>query len=250
VRIRENQRRSRNRKKELIEELQERVQRYERQGVAATLDMQRAARKVAEENLRLRSLLACHGVSQDEVESYLQSFNAGEASIIDAVTPALHQSKIVADHLYEALDAVQSSNRTQCAGQQIVNSSCILPAEDRTREISTTSRATEPTLTDQNQHTATPASGATESHHDTQNGQSTDEFECPNTADCFCPPTLKPHTQPSDSGLEISCERAAAIITEMRGDVDMETIRASLGCAGRIECNVRNSIVLQIMDEG
>jgi hypothetical protein len=212
--------------------------------------MQRAARRVAEENLRLRSLLARYGVLQDEVEFYLQSFNKGEASIIDAVTPALHQSKIVAGRLYEAFGTVPSSNRTQCGGQQIVNSNCVLPAEDRTREISITSRATEPTSTDQNQHMATAASRPAETHYDTRNGQEIDEFECPDTADCFCPPTLKPHTQPSDSGLEISCERAAAIITEMRGDVDMEAIRASLGCAGRKECNVRNSTVLQIMDEG
>ncbi|RMZ73301.1 bzip transcription factor [Pyrenophora seminiperda CCB06] len=77
VRIRENQRRSRNQRKELIHDLQRRVQEYEAKGVAATQDMQRAARKVAEENLRLRSLLASRGVSQSEIVTYLQSFDAG-----------------------------------------------------------------------------------------------------------------------------------------------------------------------------
>jgi DNA polymerase II large subunit len=72
LRIRENQRRSRNRRKELIEELQGRLNEYERKGVEATQDMQRAARKVAQENMRLRSLLARHGVSQEEVEIYLR----------------------------------------------------------------------------------------------------------------------------------------------------------------------------------
>jgi hypothetical protein len=251
VRIRENQRRSRNRKKELIEELQERVQQYERQGIAATLDMQRAARRVTDENLRLRSLLARHGVLQDEVESYLKSFDNGGASINDPIAPAQHASEMAADHSRVTLDAEQAPLRKRWDDQWIVNKNThIPPAENRTREVSTISRATEPILIHQIQHTATPASRPAETHYGTQNDQATDEIECPNTADCFCPPTLKPCTQPSDSGLEISCERAAAIITEMRGDVDMETLRASLGCAGREECSVRNSTVLQIMDEG
>lgn len=36
----------------------------------------------------------------------------------------------------------------------------------------------------------------------------------------------------------------------MRGDGDVDSIRASLGCTSREECIVRNSTVLQIMDEG
>jgi hypothetical protein len=254
VRIRENQRRSRNRKKELIDELQERVHQYERQGVAATLDMQRAARSVAEENRRLRSLLACHGVSQNEVESYLQSFNDGEASMNAAVASPHHQNEMVVNHSRVTLGAAQASNHARCVGQQNVNNSaCIPPAEPRTKEVITTSSysgSTAPLFINQTQQTTKPVSRPPEIHHDIRNGQAIDDMECPNTADCFCPPTTKPQTQPSNSSLEISCERAAAIITEMRGDVDMETIRASLGCAGRTECNVRNSTVLQILDEG
>jgi hypothetical protein len=250
VRIRENQRRSRNRRKELIEDLQKRVLEHERQGVAATQDMQRAARRVADENLRLRSLLARHGVLQDEVESYLRSFHE-EPPGNDAIASAQLQSGTAADHLSVALGTVQSPKHTRLVGHEINNDTNIAPVENRTRGATTTSsrpEATEPIHMNQDQATIS-ASRPTELHNDLQDSQASNDLECPNTTDCFCPPTTKFQLQPLEPGLEISCERAAAIITEMRGDADLESIRASLGCAGRKECNVRNSTVLQIMDE-
>jgi hypothetical protein len=79
-----------------------------------------------------------------------------------------------------------------------------------------------------------------------------EELECPTTSECFCPPTATPKVRSLDNGLEISCETAATIIVEMRGDgnVDIDSVRASLGCKGREKCSVKNSRVLQIMDEG
>lgn len=57
-RVRDNQRRFRTRRAELLNDLQKRVHEYERQGVAATQAMQRAARKVAQDNVRLRTACA------------------------------------------------------------------------------------------------------------------------------------------------------------------------------------------------
>lgn len=70
---RENQRRSRARHRELLEELQGRVRDYERRDAQATLDMQRVAREVAAENAALKGLLAAKGVPPDEVEAHLQA---------------------------------------------------------------------------------------------------------------------------------------------------------------------------------
>ncbi|EAT83278.2 hypothetical protein SNOG_09086 [Parastagonospora nodorum SN15] len=168
LRIRENQRRSRNRRKELIDELQGRIQKYEREGVAATQEMQRAARKVAEENARLRSLLAHHGILQDEVDAFLRSCDEpalpNDASLNTSVPSAQQPGAVPVNALVTAPNEAQFSD----------------------------------------------------------NG----------------------------NGLEISCETAATIIVEMRGDGDVDSIRASLGCTSREECSVRNSTVLQIMDEG
>ncbi|KAL9124623.1 MAG: hypothetical protein Q9217_006062 [Psora testacea] len=54
IRVRNNQRRARARQKEYIQNLETRLQHYERKGVEATIEVQNAARAVAEENARLR----------------------------------------------------------------------------------------------------------------------------------------------------------------------------------------------------
>ncbi|EHK42056.1 hypothetical protein TRIATDRAFT_229475 [Trichoderma atroviride IMI 206040] len=80
IRIRENQRRSRARRKEYVEGMQRKLQDFETKGVAATLEMQQAARDVAIENSRLKMLLAHNGVGVDAVESFLQSFKGQDAA--------------------------------------------------------------------------------------------------------------------------------------------------------------------------
>lgn len=80
VRIRENQRRSRARRKEYVEGMQRKLQDFETKGVDATLEMQQAARDVAIENSRLKMLLAHSGIGMDAVESFLQSFKGQDAA--------------------------------------------------------------------------------------------------------------------------------------------------------------------------
>ncbi|KAI5461662.1 hypothetical protein BGZ63DRAFT_404501 [Mariannaea sp. PMI_226] len=80
IRIRDNQRRSRARHKEYVDGLQRKVQEYERRGIEATLEMQQAARTVALENSRLRILLSHHGIADDEVDKFLQTFPDQAAS--------------------------------------------------------------------------------------------------------------------------------------------------------------------------
>jgi hypothetical protein len=95
-----------------------------------------------------------------------------------------------------------------------------------------------------------PSSRVIDNQHDFENNLRSDDSGCLSTPECFCPPTIKPTTRPPTSGMEISCEAAANIIIEMRGNGDIESVRQSLGCAGREECSVRNSTVMQVMDEG
>jgi len=71
VRIRENQRRSRARRKEYIQELEARLRHCELQGAEASAEIQAAARKVAEENKRLRELLAQRGFGEAKADSYI-----------------------------------------------------------------------------------------------------------------------------------------------------------------------------------
>ncbi len=101
ARIRDNQRRSRARRREYLQDLEQRLRVCELQGVEATTEVQAAARRVAEENRHLRQLLNKQGFSDSYINQYLQTgvvgppnighgqqFNAGEAG---ATVQALNQ---------------------------------------------------------------------------------------------------------------------------------------------------------------
>lgn len=73
ARIRDNQRRSRARRKEYLQELEARLRQCELQGIEASSEIQMVARRVADENKKLRGLLVQHGVGEDTIETYLQT---------------------------------------------------------------------------------------------------------------------------------------------------------------------------------
>ncbi|KAG9232366.1 hypothetical protein BJ875DRAFT_443215 [Amylocarpus encephaloides] len=73
ARIRDNQRRSRARRREYLTELESKLRQCEHLGVEASTDIQLAARRVADENKKLRLLLAQHGIGDDTVDTYLST---------------------------------------------------------------------------------------------------------------------------------------------------------------------------------
>lgn len=77
--IRDNQRRSRARRKEYLQELEARLRQCELQGIEASAEIQHAARRVADENRKLRGLLAQHGIGDDNIDAYLQSSPTNES---------------------------------------------------------------------------------------------------------------------------------------------------------------------------
>ena len=75
MRVRDNQRRSRARRKEYIQELEIRLRHCERSGIQASQELQVAARNVALENVRLRTLLKTHGVAENEIDGCVNAAN-------------------------------------------------------------------------------------------------------------------------------------------------------------------------------
>ncbi|KAK6448510.1 hypothetical protein FP744_10004760 [Trichoderma asperellum] len=71
ARIRDNQRRSRARRREYIAELEQRLRNFELEGVSASSEVQLAARRVAEENRQLRELLHKHGFQDEYIAQFL-----------------------------------------------------------------------------------------------------------------------------------------------------------------------------------
>ncbi|KAF2772881.1 hypothetical protein EJ03DRAFT_348405 [Teratosphaeria nubilosa] len=83
ARIRDNQRRSRARRKEYLQELETRYRQCEQTGVEASAEIQAAARKVAEENRKLRALLMRQGMKDADIDEMLgQDLDAPQPGMV------------------------------------------------------------------------------------------------------------------------------------------------------------------------
>ncbi|KAF2714300.1 hypothetical protein K504DRAFT_456536 [Pleomassaria siparia CBS 279.74] len=177
VRIRNNQRRSRAHKQDHLHTLRERVRKCDHLKLAATVDMQRVAQAVAEENVRLRALLARHGVSDADINQY-----------------------------------AHKSDEPTTLGQSIASNS----DKDISRNKGDISIAADLRV------------------------------NCSSPLDVSA---LVPVGEVSNpSGCETSCDIAASIIAQMRGDGDSQSARLTLGCEGPSSCNIKNTILFQVMD--
>ncbi|KAI4255231.1 MAG: hypothetical protein LQ352_002675 [Teloschistes flavicans] len=264
-RVRDNQRRSRTRRAALLTDLQKRVHEYERQGIAATLEMQRAARKVAQDNIRLWSLLALHGISREEVESHLRSSD-GPSIVPEAHLPNLLWSSV--DRQRRMSEDKQVTSPVRHDPPLILESRYVNAkhTDVNSRVAPPQQQTSTPKLSESEElklgspaRTHVPVQGVVEKENNSQDTSSLDDIShacsdtdpsaCRDSLSCFCAPTPTDESGSASLGLEISCETAARIIAEMRGDGDNESVRASLGCGALEECNVRNTTVLQVMDE-
>ncbi|TLD33548.1 hypothetical protein PspLS_01075 [Pyricularia sp. CBS 133598] len=192
-RVRDSQRASRARKRELVESLRARIAEFERRGVQATLQMQQAARAVAEENMQLRNLLALHGVGQAEIDAFLQ-----RGEVTQAGEFATTHSRAAEPQLAGLPHPIAHSQNL--AGDQAVVDASVVG---------------EPT------QAAGPVSS---------------------DADFAARPLLR-------SILETPCDNATAILVQVRGHESEVSIRKALGCIGPGSCVVRNTKLLQLMEE-
>lgn len=240
IRIRENQKRSRARRKDLIESLQKRVKEYELQGIKATQEMQVAARKVVrenarlgEENARLRALLEVKGVGREDVERWLRGEGcevvgvpASDAAVSESWEDGRGRESLVAGNV--------SGRVSGCVGQKSVvdevNQSC---GEFGARTVTMENSALVPPF--RHREIAPMRFDGVGTAHERLH--------------VLAPQPAPVETGSFSPGLETSCEAATRIIIGMNGDRDMEFVRSSLGCKGRDACSVKNSTVLQIMSD-
>ncbi|WQF83496.1 hypothetical protein CDEST_08510 [Colletotrichum destructivum] len=92
-RIRDNQRRSRARKKEYVLEIEQKLRQCHSKGVEASAEVQQAARHVANENHKLRQLLHTLGLVDEQIEQYIQAGTLNSLAV--ANQPVLHESSSV-----------------------------------------------------------------------------------------------------------------------------------------------------------
>ncbi|POR31064.1 Uncharacterized protein TPAR_08732 [Tolypocladium paradoxum] len=245
---RESQRRSRARRKELIDSLSRQLDEYRRRGVQASLDMQRAARAVFVENQRLRALLALRGASPSDVSQYLSSFpSAGHARMRDARL-ALGRIDLPAaaqNPLPLTPSRIPSTTITRRKAPA-TSSAAALPEQKRSppgiRRSLDAAR---------HQHQAEGEEYCQRpGDEDNQNPEQVWRFmddALPPMSDCFCPPG-PPTTDRRMDMLETPCEAAAAILVELHGQADLGQTRVALGCNGASNCSVKNTTIFRLMD--
>lgn len=246
--------------------------------------MQQAARRVIQENERLRNLLALHGVLREEVDSYLRSFDESGATNCPQATsmkttvpcqsstpdtmpsPASNAVPPTKDSVTESPSVDHLSGRDfEHDGQSLVGeprnvnySSEQYQGKDLTARYweSVPLRGYLPTVSESSSVISQRPGNYSETQDIGRLNTCVHEFIaseksdlCPNDPDCFCPSAFAVEDGSFSPGLETSCETAASIIIEMGGDKDRDLVRASLGCSGSDDCNVKNTTVLQVMGD-
>lgn len=214
ARIRENQRRSRARRKEYLQELEQKLRKCEQAGVKASVDIQLAARAVAEENERLRDE---NGRLTKEGEK-LRGENERMRAILDGYRQERAEAFICGEYVARA-----SSHGTEDAGSEAASQ-----LQDSTRpqveEPTTTTKGKEIyTQLTPRQPESPPGVSYVHQNNEMVIGDDTS-----------------------------SCEYAAHIITSMRADISTDDVRKDLGCGGDIrewrKCKVDNSKLFVAVD--
>lgn len=217
ARIRNNQRKSRARRKDYLHGVEERLRRFEQRGVEASIELQSAARLVADENTQLRSLLKSHGVTEFEVNEFLQNNSF---------------SRRLSGRSYNRLSTINDNSA------ELVKST-VSPLLETTREL--------PAPTDRR-----PSSR--QRNYDEHIGLSeqtevTSEVvqDKPQSLNSYSDSSSESNSMPEMSNAT-SCMVAATIIAGMRDDRTSEEISAELGCPSGTDCKVNNVTIFEIMD--
>ncbi|KAI1497459.1 hypothetical protein F5X99DRAFT_362464 [Biscogniauxia marginata] len=238
VQNRQNQRRCRARRNEYVAALEARLREYEASEVQASIDMQRAARAVVWKSERLVMLLARHGVSQEEVNAFLQlSDEHAQATITPYVAPL---------------------NLVPCGSGQSSN-------EDAAATTTTNNHAPK---SSQNEGVSIPYSSAELGEYEMPANHAVPPFStCRNTGGrntsleirdnqtiTICNGKVEDHkfSTPTDGASHsflTSCDTAASIIADLQGHGDAIQAREVLGCGSKKKCHVKNTRLFQLIDE-
>lgn len=232
-RVRDNQRRSRERHKAFVEHLKRQVQEYERQGVQATLDMQQAARHVALENSKLRLMLRNRGVSDEEIERFLETGVDDDQTMDDSAKSAesqgtKHQPRqsgceenVRQPHSPRALQSMKRAKHT--------------PSPQRSATVAADSSLS--------------AMDDIRAQRECCNGETKCTFPTEQPALANPAPRLEGTPGQLDSSTTMPCSAAAEILSGMHGNRDRGLVMASLGCRADEECAVKNTRLFELLEK-
>ena len=257
ARVRENQRRSRARRKEYLEELEARLRSYESLGVQASIDIQLSARAVLSENARLREENAQlkiennklnqelegkteHSIDNVSADRDSQSLERGEYSSEQSGTRKAVCGLAVENNEDLEIEPLESAFHMTgpCDGELATETEPLRPITAQPNALQPFPTSTNPSMSDIDQ----PSRRETASHDRYPTQQETNKQE-----------VICGRRHHADLNTDTSsCEYAAQIITSMRADVTPDDVRADLGCNESIEkwekCKVKNAKLFVAMD--
>ncbi|ODA81262.1 hypothetical protein RJ55_04226 [Drechmeria coniospora] len=275
---RESQRRSRARRRELIDTLSKQVEEFRRQGVKASLEMQAASRAVSAENQRLRALLALHGVSEAKIDAHLSSPSPSTLPSSAPLTDGVPKTGAKPGKHTQGKPARGTAQRHSCAstrGRRTTDkiSFSQKPLAFASNHLTLTVAAGQPSselASDTDLPTAMASPTATrhiygveacfrqgDEHEYGHPGLDLTRILDAQAGSDMLPPLsdsfYSSESSPTDSGcnkaLEMSCETAAAILVDLYGHPDPARARVALGCAGTGSCHVKNTAIFKLMED-
>ncbi|MCJ1383879.1 hypothetical protein MMC17_006993 [Xylographa soralifera] len=241
ARIRDNQRRSRARRKEHLQDTEKRLRELEREGVEVSTDIQKAARRVVEENIRLRSLLKLRGVTDVEIDEHLR----GSVIAIQDNAPVVYLSN--PSHTIAPESVIRPTRNANVVRQYDILS----PQAGAFTPVSHTAEER------QNFTPTPPENPVTYYKVNTRNVEKT---ELPEDSTPLSQPAkaqmtnghqwkpIETSTPPSKADNTTSCLLAANILAGMCCAKSAEEVSAELGCFPGADCEVDNVKLFQIMD--
>jgi hypothetical protein len=135
ARIRDNQRRSRARRKEYLQELEAKLRQCELQGIEASAEIQIAARRVADENKKLRGLLIQNGIGDESIEAFLSTSPSTD-------TMMGNQYGGSTGHAVQLLEQLLQTRKSCCTDSTIPPSEGMAGARSRDSSASTSTAQT------------------------------------------------------------------------------------------------------------
>ncbi|KAI1115382.1 hypothetical protein F5Y14DRAFT_135202 [Nemania sp. NC0429] len=249
---RENQQRSRARRREHLASLEARVRDFEQRGVRASAEMQRAAREVTWVNERLVELLAERGVARGEVDEFLRrrreemgrgstvgdsprylDLNRGSGSCRGSRGEVARVvSAVVAEGASSSETGAREGARTGAGADDMSGRSRVSSSGPDRQSIDMDTRIEVGTSVDM----STPARAKC----------GDDKHVCDGTSKA---PKRCADTDEGSSALLTSCDDAASIIARFQGHGDVLHARETLGCGDATNCHVKNTRLFQLMDE-
>ncbi|KAL8844114.1 MAG: hypothetical protein Q9176_001520 [Flavoplaca citrina] len=247
VRIRENQRRARARRKELIDDLKNRTRDYEMQGVMATAQMQEAARKVLLENRRLRALLVEKGIPTAEIEASLHGYDYDASFMVSLPTPEPANMIDTQSQAARSVNIQQPVEMPDLATtNQLVSaaSPSAVPIKIGLEGASQAGKNGQCIGSSSDTELLAPGKQA---ENDLERGNTLPNI-LEHVSDCYCP-EIEPVPGQAQSS-ETECSVAANILAGFRGHGDAQQALAELGCLDTARCSITSAALLHALDSG